>query len=108
MRRQNWRLLLALLLAFGLAAVEPGIPDVYAQSTPAVVSVPDSDAATDRRVSDIAGAPSTARILDPTPRRECEQRIGASPLPEVARAELSHAFHEGHDTSTAVDRPLRC
>src|SRR3954453_5055766 len=108
MRRQNWQLLVALLLAFGLAAVEPGIPDAYAQSTPTVVSVPDRARGRDRPVDDLASARRPARILDPSRRRETDQRIYASPLPEVARAALTHGFHEGHDTSTAVDRPLRC
>jgi hypothetical protein len=108
MRRQYWRLFVALLLAFGLAAVEPGNPDAGAQRAAEAVSVPDGAAAADRRVSDIAGARSTASVLDPSRRRESEQRICAAPPLEVARAELSHAFYEGHDPSTAVDRPLRC
>src|SRR4051794_30887352 len=108
MQRQNWRLLLALLLAFGLAAVEPGMPDAYAERAPAAISVPDGDAAADRFVGEIAGARSTARILDPSPRRQSEPRSCASPLPEVASAALSLTLHAGHDASATVDRPLRC
>jgi hypothetical protein len=108
MRRQNWWLPFTLLLAFGLAAAEPGLEDASAQRPSAAFSVPDGEEAADSLAVTVAAARGAGRVLDLSKRPDGEQRAAAYPLNEVAPGAPSHALHAGRVASASVPPPLRC
>src|SRR5215212_10702308 len=108
MRRQIWSVPLTLMLAFALAAAEPCIQRVNAQSVPAFVGEPAGDEATHRLLETVAVTLSTTRVLAPSTHRGSRQTSSPHLGSGTATPRATSSLSASRSSGSHPDMPLRC